>query len=180
MIKKSNKEITWWLIICWREVISATYWKNLKNPCLNSIHTPLIELICFKKMGSGTFHLYCEAIRANCETQWQTHLFWALLILHSCQTCSTSWLANRRGIFPPWWLVLSTLNTSDDAGILTHFWAEWESTGEMRGKVNRPFDTHQKQTNSPDCVQRKPQLDTSLKSSSCTCVRLLRWVGKDR
>lgn len=87
------------------------------------------------------FNIHLQHGRLICATFFKRHrkmtyLFWARLILHSCQTRSTTWLASRRGILPPWWLVLSTLNASDDEGILTHFWAEWESTGEGKIKVN--------------------------------------------
>lgn len=66
----------------------------------------------------------------------RSYLFWARLILHSCQTRSTIWVASRWGILPPWWLVLSTLKRSEAEGILTHFWAEWESTGQEKSVVN--------------------------------------------
>lgn len=50
-------------------------------------------------------------------------------MVHSCQTLSTTWLANFLGIFPPWWLVLSVLKPLETEENLTHFWADWGSTG---------------------------------------------------
>ncbi len=63
-----------------------------------------------------------------------TYLFWARLMLHSCQMLSTTWLAILRGILPPWWLVLSTLKPSIATGNRIHFCAEWEWTRERKSQ----------------------------------------------
>lgn len=92
------------------------------------------------------------------------YLFWARLILHSCQTRSTICVASRCGILPPWWLVLSTLKRSEAEGILTHFWAEWESTGQENSVVNTQN------------VGYKPLLINIY--AAITCRSLLGWSGR--
>jgi len=60
-----------------------------------------------------------------------TYLLGVRLILHSRQTRSTAWLANRRGTLPPWRAGLSTppepsvAAAAPAADSLTHFWAVW-------------------------------------------------------
>ena len=106
-----------------------------------------------------------------CLLDTVTYLFWARLILHSCHTRSTTCVACRRGIFPPWWLVLSTLNTSDDEGILTHFLAEWESTREGEDKVNGRLEKKNYQFNGRDNFKSNPWQSVSIlqwyKSTQC-------------
>lgn len=87
-----------------------------------------------------------------------THLFCALLILHSCQTRSTTWLASLRGILPPWWLVLSTLNASDDDGILTHFCADWEST---EGEKDQGWQSERGEKGERACRHSSPNADSA-------------------
>lgn len=98
------------------------------------------------------------------ESIRQSYLFWARLILHSCQTRSTIWVASRWGTLPPWWLVLSTLKKSEAEGIFTHFWGERQSTGQEKNMVNT-----QK-------VGYEPLL-THIRFV-ITCGRLLGWSGR--
>lgn len=100
-----------------------------------------------------------------------TYLFWARLMLHSCQTVSTTWLAILRGILPPWWLVLSTLNPSIATGNRIHFCAEWEWTRERK-----------KRQNVWECNGCCPwnEMGLSWGWGVFTCLSFLRWGGRSQ
>ena len=75
-------------------------------------------------------HSHTEPDVSGSEGRSGTYLLSARLMLYSCHTVSTTWLASLPGTFPPWGPPLLELKPSDAEVSFSHRWAGWQSAGQ--------------------------------------------------